>query len=318
MRIINDAAWKVPIYFAVTVSQSNRIGLDQYLDMQGLTFQLKSHPTKPVDSEKMYENLMSAIGPDSWSDDFDHSKFYKIDPGGENYSHWSKDYQPGYMFRNLGNKNVYYNDQVIRLLQNYRSAYMQLAVSFYLDYQKELRKKESQDIVLSDLKDKTISVLNRMSKNIPEETIAISAAELHYQVARIYGDLGEKSEMSKIMDRLIDLNTNDPKKKVEYASLYFSEFNDTSKAIELLQDLHTQFIQIESMVSSKGFGSNSVSQGNWRKWQEAYPEIVSSMVYMYRKSNRLSEAEIILNNWVLRNPNDSNAKKILEELRASG
>ena len=318
MRIINDAAWRVPIYFAVTVSQSNRIGLDQYLDMQGLTFQLKSHPTKPVDSEKMYENLMSAIGPDSWSDDFDHSEFYKINPGGENYSHWSKDYQPGYMFRNLGNKNVYYNDQVIRLLQNYRSAYMQLAVSFYLDYQKELRKKESQDIVLSDLKDKTISVLNRMSKNIPEETIAISAAELHYQVARIYGDLGEKSEMSKIMDRLIDLNTNDPKKKVEYASLYFSEFNDTSKAIELLQDLHSQFIQIESMVSSKGFGSNSVSQGNWRKWQEAYPEIVSSMVYMYRKSNRLSEAEIILNNWVLRNPNDSNAKKILEELRASG
>ena len=158
MRIINDAAWRVPIYFAVTVSQSNRIGLDQYLDMQGLTFQLKSHPTKPVDSEKMYENLMSAIGPDSWSDDFDHSEFYKIDPGGENYSHWSKDYQPGYMFRNLGNKNVYYNDQVIRLLQNYRSAYMQLAVSFYLDYQKELRKKESQDIVLSDLKDKTITI----------------------------------------------------------------------------------------------------------------------------------------------------------------
>ena len=41
MKIINDAAWNVPIYFAVTVSQQNRIGLDQYLDMQGLTFQLK-------------------------------------------------------------------------------------------------------------------------------------------------------------------------------------------------------------------------------------------------------------------------------------
>ena len=318
MRIINDAAWRVPIYFAVTVSQSNRIGLDQYLDMQGLTFQLKSHPTKPVDSEKMYENLMSAIGPDSWSNDFDHKDFYKFDSSALNYNYWSKDYQPGYMFRNLGNKNVYYNDQVIRLLQNYRSAYMQLAVSFYLDYQKELRKKESQDNVLSDLKEKTISVLRRMSKNIPEETIAISAAELHYQVARIYGDLGEKLEMSKIMDRLIKINTNDPKKKVEYASLYFSEFDDTSKAIELLEELHTQFIQVESMVTSKGFGLNSVSQGNWRKWQEAYPEIVSSMVYMYRKSNRLSEAEIILNSWVTRNPNDLNAKKILEEIRANG
>ena len=328
MRIINDAAWKIPIYFAVTVSQSNRIGLDQYLDMQGLTFQLKSHSTKPVDSEKMYENLMTAIGPDSWSDSFQHSDFYKFqnvsgynkmdDKKDKGYKNWSKQYQPGYMFRNLGNKNVYYNDQVIRLLQNYRSAYMQLAVSYYLDYQKELRKKEPEEVKLFDLKEKTISVLDRMSKNIPEETIPISAAELHYQVARIYGDLGEKEEMSNIMERLIDLNSNDPKQKVEYASLYFNEFNDTSKAIELLQDLHTQFIQIESMVTSKGFGPNSISQKSWRKWQQAYPEIVSSMVFMYRKSNRLSEAEMILNNWVLRNPNDLNAKKILEEIRASG
>ena len=28
LRIIKDANWRVPIYFAVTVSQSNRIGLD--------------------------------------------------------------------------------------------------------------------------------------------------------------------------------------------------------------------------------------------------------------------------------------------------
>ena len=45
---INDAAWRVPIYFAVTVSQQNRIGLDNFLDMQGLTFQLKSHRTSQL------------------------------------------------------------------------------------------------------------------------------------------------------------------------------------------------------------------------------------------------------------------------------
>ena len=112
MKIISDAAWRIPIYFAVTVSQQNRIGLDQYLDMQGLTFQLKSHKTKPVDTEKMYENLMTRIGPDSWSTNFAHNEFYKyedksisgdIDQNG-NYVNWSKGYQPGYMFRNLGNE----------------------------------------------------------------------------------------------------------------------------------------------------------------------------------------------------------------------
>ena len=37
-----------------------------------------------------------------------------------------KDYQPGYMFRNLGNESIYFNKQTKRLLQNYRSAYVQL------------------------------------------------------------------------------------------------------------------------------------------------------------------------------------------------
>ena len=76
MRIINDAAWRVPIYFAVTVSQQNRIGLDNFLDMQGLTFQLKSHRTSPVDTEKMYENLMMDVGPKEWSTNFDEDNFY--------------------------------------------------------------------------------------------------------------------------------------------------------------------------------------------------------------------------------------------------
>ena len=77
MRIINDAAWRVPIYFAVTVSQQNRIGLDNFLDMQGLTFQLKSHRTSPVDTEKMYKNLMMDVGPKEWSTNFNHDEFIK-------------------------------------------------------------------------------------------------------------------------------------------------------------------------------------------------------------------------------------------------
>ena len=56
MRIINDAAWRIP-YILLLRFSANRIGLDKYLDMQGLTFQLKSHKTKPVDTESMYAIL---------------------------------------------------------------------------------------------------------------------------------------------------------------------------------------------------------------------------------------------------------------------
>ena len=128
----------------------------------------------------MYENLMTQIGPSSWSDNFSHPEFFHN--GDLNYLNWSKDFQPGYMFRNLGNQDVYFNPQIIRLLQNYRSVYMQLAVTYYLDHQKELRKSNKNTEKISQLKKKTLDVLNRMRINIPERTIPITTEELHYQV----------------------------------------------------------------------------------------------------------------------------------------
>ena len=42
--------------------------------------------------------------------------------------------------RNLGNESIYFNKQTKRLLQNYRSAYVQLAFTYYVDYQNQLKK----------------------------------------------------------------------------------------------------------------------------------------------------------------------------------
>ena len=316
LRIINDAAWRIPIYFAVTVSQQNRIGLDQYLDMQGLTFQLKSHKTKPVDEDKMYENLMTQIGPSSWSDNFSHPEFFHN--GDLNYLNWSKDFQPGYMFRNLGNQDVYFNPQIIRLLQNYRSAYMQLAVTYYLDHQKELRKSNKNTEKISQLKKKTLDVLNRMRINIPERTIPITTEELHYQVARMYGDLGQKDQMKNILDELMELKPDSPASRVEYANIYFKELSDTTKSLFILEKLHAEFLQIEEMISIGGFGTKSISEQNWRKWQQAYPSIVSSLVFIYRDTGRGENAEEILDDWLKRNPNDKSAEKLLKEIRSPG
>ena len=187
MRIISDAGWRVPIYFALTVSQKNRIGLDNYLDMQGLTFQLKSHKTDPIDSERMYDNLLTDVGTKIWSTEFEPANFYQ--PKSSDYLNWSRDYQPGYMFRNLGNDKVYFNKQTQRLLQNYRSEYMQLAVDYYMDYQREDRRDKNKDeLKLAELRNKIIQTLDKMEQNIPVETIPIQSEDLHYQVARLYGD----------------------------------------------------------------------------------------------------------------------------------
>ena len=313
LKIIKDAGWEIPIYFAVTVSQSNRIGLDPYLDMQGLTFQLKSHKTSPVDQEMMYKNLMTKIGPDDWSSGFTMAGFNSQNDNG--YTNWSREYQPGYMFRNLGNKETYYNDQVIRLLQNYRSAYMQLAVTYYMGYQQEKRKKTPDEYVLTDLSEKAITVLDQMRFNIPESTIPITSEDLHYQVARLYGDLDRKESMKNILDELISMKGLSPSNKVEYANVYFRELDDIETAINILSGLQNEFIQMENMVKINGFSKGSVSSNRWKRWQKAFPDIVSSLVYIYKSTDQKLEAEDVLVDWISRFPNDNNAKKLLEEVR---
>ena len=313
LKIIKDAGWEVPIYFAVTVSQSNRIGLDPYLDMQGLTFQLKSHKTSPVDQDMMYKNLMTQIGPDDWLSGFTMAGFNSQNDSG--YTNWSREYQPGYMFRNLGNKETYYNDQVIRLLQNYRSAYMQLAVTYYMDYQQEKRKKTPDEYVLTDLSEKAITVLDQMRFNIPESTIPITSEDLHYQVARLYGDLDRKESMKNILDELISMKGLSPSNKVEYANVYFRELDDIETAINILSGLQNEFIQMENMVKINGFSKGSVSNNRWKRWQKAFPDIVSSLVYIYKSTDQKLEAEDVLVDWISRFPNDNNAKKLLEEVR---
>ena len=63
------------------------------------------------------------------------------------------------MFRNLGNEDIFYNKQTMRLLQNYRSAYMQLAVTYYMEYQrKENKGKIIHEPRLKELKNKIIAV----------------------------------------------------------------------------------------------------------------------------------------------------------------
>jgi len=49
-----------------------------------------------------------------------------------------------------------------------------------------------------------------MGEKIPENTIPIISEDLHYQVARIYGDLGEAESMKQIMQTLLDREGGKP------------------------------------------------------------------------------------------------------------
>jgi hypothetical protein len=314
LRIINDTKWKYPIYFAVTVSPTNKIGLDKYLNMEGLTFRLRSHKVDAINPGKMQDYLMTELGDSTWSTNFSQSSLLQVDSG-QNKSFWSKDYQPGYLFRNLGNENVHYNPQIIRLLQNYRSAYMQLAVHYFFDYQRLNRKEDADPGEVEMLRLRVKETLDQMEKNLPERTIAIESKDLYFQIGQIYSEIGEKVRLRHILDNLESRRNLSVQDRIRYGQTYIQDLEDYENAKRIFKDLYDSYLEIENAVKSSGLKRTGINQKTWNEWQKNYGDIVSTLVLTYQEMNMKSEAELVLTSWLERNPGDINAKKMLEDVQ---
>ncbi len=97
--ILRMNEWKQPIYFAVTVSPSNQIGLGEFLRMDGQAYQLMPYKVGlSIDKDVMYDKIIDT-----------------------------------YRYTNLDDPDVYYPPNVQRLLQNYRKGFLQLVYEYGLD-----------------------------------------------------------------------------------------------------------------------------------------------------------------------------------------
>ena len=82
-----------PVHFAITVARSNRVGLDPYLDMEGMTLKLKREKVEGGgNAEALARNLMEV-----------------------------------YRFRGIRDESIYKDENTARLLQNYRACVLTLA-----------------------------------------------------------------------------------------------------------------------------------------------------------------------------------------------
>ena len=97
--------------------------------------------------------------------------------------------------------------------------------------------------------------------------------------------------------------------------MYYRELEETETAISILSELQKEYMKMENMIKIKGFTNSSITTSSWNRWQKAFPDIVSSLVYIYKSTDQYLEAETVLVDWIARFPNDSNAKNLLEEVR---
>jgi tetratricopeptide (TPR) repeat protein len=94
VQILKSNNWNRPIYFSTTVYGMNKIGLDDYLALEGLVYKLNTHKSK-IDPEKLYSNLTSV-----------------------------------YTYEGLNDQHISYIDDVASLYQNYRDAFIKLASEY--------------------------------------------------------------------------------------------------------------------------------------------------------------------------------------------
>ena len=294
LRIINDNSWARPIYFGVTVSPTSMLNLDNFLTMEGLAYRLVNNSNEVINQDRMSENLLEHVGDTSWFHNFD-SKINLYD------NNISKDYQTGFIYRNLANENVYVDPQLGRLVQNYRTGFVRLAIAKYLQ-----ENFEQAEVILS-----------KMEEIMPSKVIPISSKQLQYQIALLYNKLGNKYKMKYHLNELVQRKDLELEDYIKYGTSYMQFLNDYHESKLIFESIYNNYEIIEKSISKKGFTATKISQNEWQEWQKSLPEIVSLLFLSYQNLEMHDEAKILLEGWIKRNPSDDNAKNLLNEILQS-
>ena len=266
VQLINDLPKERPIYFAVTVSPENRVGLDDYLQMEGLVFKLKTSKVKneKLNRSKMIQNITET--PD----------YNKIIYNSEDYINYIESGNGVYRYKNLNNQNVFFNDNIQRLVQNYRSSFLQLGI----------------ETIYSENPDKnkeTLNLLNKMEQYFPSEHLPMRNGDLEIQIGRMYKEAGDTKKYTDILDDLLNNEKTSFQDIFYIGQLYMQDLQNYERAIEIFKNLNIEY--------PREF------------------EIVISLVQAYSQSNQFEKAINILNNWLEKNPDDPKALEYLNILK---
>ena len=293
LRIIKDNNWNRPVYFAVTVSPTSMLNLEEYLTMEGLAYRLSNNTSQIIDVDAMTNNLLSIIGDESWF--IDYNKNYN---NNTNLS-ISKTYQPGYIYRNLANDNIYVDPQLGRLIQNYRTGFTRLAISHYLN--KNFGKAEK--------------VLLDMEKKMPTDIIEIPSKELQYQIGQLYGGLGNKVKLRYHLNQLIERNDLAINDYLLYGKTFIQTLEDYNEAKTIFKTIYDNFTNIEKALEVQGFKSTKITSLEWKEWQESLPELVFLLYLCYKELEEYDNAILLMEDWLVRSPTDLEATKLLDEIK---
>ncbi len=163
-EIIEANNWRRPIYFAVTCSEDSKIGIGDYLRMEGMALRLV--PEKRQQGKEFVQQELLAA--------------QLIENKG-----YSKDFKPGFKFRGINDPNIFFDDNQTRMIQNYRNSFLRLAISY----------------VYSNQNDKALETLDQMERQVPRKVRGMDFG-LKFELSNIYLNAGGMNQYKEIASEL--------------------------------------------------------------------------------------------------------------------
>jgi hypothetical protein len=166
--IIMTNNWERPIYFGMTVSDDNKIGLQNYTQLTGLAMKLT-----PFKSQYYWSNLNEPVLRQNLFTDVVQS---------------SKEPRYGFRWRGFQDSTTYYDEDTRNLLTaNYRNTFISYAL-----YCVNIKNKPQE----------VPAILDRMEHVLPERSIPMDY-RIKYDLASFYNMAGSKERYIQLMDEVI-------------------------------------------------------------------------------------------------------------------
>ena len=220
LRILQKTAWERPVYFAATVKKENRIGLDDYLRLDGLVLKLTPYRWKGRVSRDILSRNLFEI----------------------------------YRYRGLDDTCVYLDHHDIELLHFYRTAFMMLAVSYNQDKLNDKAQEvlnQMEEILPEKHVPYTTPVVSMYAAHLYQESglppnveeriesaVANKAMKQsdRIKMARLYVQFFQKDNAAEAI--LLKLFRNDPNNRVIYADLckIYDDNKQYNKKLLVIQD----------------------------------------------------------------------------------
>jgi hypothetical protein len=286
-----------PIYFAVTVANSNMIGLRDFLTMEGLVFRVNPKGRTPIDPEAIRKTVFDTMR--------------------------------GHL-RGINNPSVHYDDNVEKLLQNYRSAYLQLAY-FYSNQADSGSATSSQYPSLDQRianfnkltnRQKALTCMEEMDRAIPESVRPISNPDLSVQIGRMYADLGKPEELRHRLEMASARTDLRPESQMRLAAYWASNFNDNDRANKLMTSALGVNPTAEQCFAAGrecfSAGALNLAAQYFEKTLSLDPnsgQAIGALLQVYENMGNSAKAQMVLEDWINKHPTDKGAKQRLDQMR---